>query len=31
MSRPVNAAITGLIVIVAFGIGVWQAWRRRGR
>jgi hypothetical protein len=31
MSKPWNAVATGLIVVVAFGIGLWQAWRRRGQ
>jgi hypothetical protein len=31
MSKPWNAVVTGLIVVVAFGIGLWQAWRRRGQ
>jgi hypothetical protein len=31
MSKPWSAVATGLIVLVAFGIGLWQARRRRGQ
>jgi len=30
MFKPVETVVTVVIVAAAFGIGVWQAWVRRG-
>jgi hypothetical protein len=31
MFKPVETVVKVVIVAVGFGIGLWQAWGRRGR